>query len=581
MSSLTEALLSTLSVDLEDHLDPYQFCMSQAGEPIWPDATVNQVAAYQLASKLLSKFKVAGVIPEDACLGALEKFTAANDRCGSWELRLNDSIDEALWGELRVCLGNFFDPSDGGILSSAEDWVNRGGVGSGASIKALATDFFTKVFDSPLSYTKEDLLYIWERTVCKDDRWFYALAKSAMHHIPTAVEGNKLSFVMKNTKVARTICTEPTINMWLQLGQGKIIADRLSEVHGITLSRQQDVNRELAEAASNGADICTIDLASASDSISCGFLKAILPRSTYSALDLTRCPSSTLPSGEQVALNMISTMGNGYTFPLQTAIFAAVVHAAHRVAGVPLIKRGAYAERNFAVFGDDIICSKRAYRLVVRLLTICGFTVNVEKSFSQGLFYESCGADFFAGAPVRPFYIKGVDKQEDLYKAINGLNRWSAVTGILLPNSVAYLQRQLRGSRYYVPCYESDDAGIQVPFDKVPRRFIRHSYPGSAMYLCRVPETSWFGVPFVDFDEEAPASCIGSKSVLRNYNPLGLWISFLHGSVRGCKISVRQTEVAYKTRRKVTPHWDTLSPLLSRLKVGWSSWSGCVRATIQ
>jgi hypothetical protein len=46
----------------------------------------------------------------------------------------------------------------------------------------------------------------------------------------------------------------------------------------------------------------------------------------------------------------------------------------------------------------------------------------------------------------------------------------------------------------------------------------------------------------------------------RFYNPEGLLLAFLHGSVRDCRITLRQSEVRYHTKRGVTPNWDYLPP---------------------
>lgn len=582
MSSQTDALYSALKADLQAHVSPFQVSFLESGGAIWPDATLKQVASAQLMSKIFSKFTVRDEVSPVASQAALEKFLLVNNRGRDFEPHLNDEIDAQLLNEVKQTLWWFFNPDGYPLIDSYEEIIAKGGVGPGASLNAHGTDLYTKIFSSPLSFTKESLLISWEQTVSQDDRWFEALVSLYQGgRIPAAVDGNSLSFVSKNQQVARCICTEPTINMWYQLGIGAIITERLKSYFGIELSTQQDINRSMARSASNGADFCTIDLESASDCVTVGLLQAILPASALEWLMKVRSPVTRLPDGEVVTLNMVSTMGNGFTFPLQTAIFAAIVAAVYRNLDLPLVKRGSADKRTFAVFGDDIICSKQAYRTVVRLLAVCGFKVNEAKSFSQGLFYESCGGDYFDGHYVRAFYIKKLDCPQDTYKAINGLNRWSAIQGIPLVRTVSMLLSTLK-SPQWVPSYESDDAGIQVPLDLAPTSARKYIMPGLYSYKYSTPRKGFLDIKFIDieFDESTHVYAIDNKacgkSRRRLVNPSGLWLSFLIGCVRGYRITLRQRRVRYTTRRRVTPSWDARSPLHSRLEIGWRSWSDYV-----
>lgn len=564
----SDVLFSALRADLADHIDSYQFSLLEAGGAVWPDATWQQVACTSLYKKILSKCTEDGEPPEAACQAALTKFLSVNERCKGWKFVPEDERDEVLFGTLRDTLWHFFNPEGYSLLDSWEELVSLGGVGPGASVSARGDDLYTKVFDSPLTSTEVSLLDIWEHTVSADDRWFRALWASYHRHIPRTVGGNQLSFVSKNQLVARTICTEPTINMWFQLGIGAKMTERLRTFFNLNLSNQQDFNRLMAEAASRGADFCTIDLESASDSVSLGLLEAILPPGVLRYLLKTRSPTTRLPSGETVELGMVSTMGNGFTFPLQTIIFAAIVSSVYRFLGIPLKKRGMAAERNFAVFGDDIICSKAAYRLVVRLLALCGFKVNEDKSFSQGLFYESCGGDYFDGHSVRPFYIKRLSTHEDLYKAINGLNRWSAMTQVPLRHTVQVLLALCKVV-HWVPWDMADDAGIHVPLAMVrgkgaSPRCLQHGLVG---FSYRRPMRLYL---LVKEDYIQVRKGVGKR---RSYNPDGLWLSFLHGSVRGYQIGLRQRTVRYTTRRGVTPMWDSPSPQLRRQLADWRSFA--------
>jgi hypothetical protein len=64
------------------------------------------------------------------------------------------------------------------------------------------------------------------------------------------------------------------------------------------------------------------------------------------------------------------------------------------------------AARSVRVFGDDIIVPGVNSDDVKLLLTACHLVVNDDKSFSHGLFRESCGMDAFSGSDVTPAYVR-------------------------------------------------------------------------------------------------------------------------------------------------------------------------------
>jgi hypothetical protein len=404
------------------------------------------------------------------------------------------------------------------------------------------------MFDSPLSSTR-GLPEIWERCVVENDLFFAAEAARSYHYPHNVVDHSKYSFVNKTRTVARGICTEPSVNMWLQLGAGAILEDRLKSFFRIDFNGDKDrkipsqpeLNAELARVGSITDRLATIDLESASDSMALGMLAEMLPRSFLSVLLFLRCPKTRTPSGEELALNMVSTMGNGFTFPLQTMLFAAVVRGVASVVGCKL------DHSNFGVFGDDIICPSQMYRTVTRVLSILGFTVNASKSFVEGPFRESCGADFFLGQNIRGVYLKKLRSKQDFNVAINTLNRWSAKTGVFLSQTVHYLMEYTRF--WPVPLDESDDAGIQTPLCFATK--CRPSRGGNVYYKASVPRDWCFyilGDMVWTFREQ----------VRRRYNPAGLYISLLYGGIRGSRITLRQRNLRYGMKLKKSPRWDFL-----------------------
>jgi len=209
---------------------------------------------------------------------------------------------------------------------------------------------------------------------------------------------SRLSFVPKTALIDRAICIEPRWNVYLQLGIGGLIEKRLKR-YGMVLIRDQSRNSSFARRAWTDG-LATIDLSSASDTISTNLVLDLLADCDPLWLDLimkSRC-SHTVYRGRVIRLEKISSMGNGYTFPLESAIFYAFAWAAARVSGcrVP----------DITVYGDDIIVPRSCSSLLIESLQAFGFMVNTKKSFTSGDFFESCGQDYYRGREVRPVFLK-------------------------------------------------------------------------------------------------------------------------------------------------------------------------------
>ncbi len=232
--------------------------------------------------------------------------------------------------------------------------------------------------------------------------------------LPCTVRGNRFTTVPKDATKDRGICVEPQGNLWCQLGIGGHLKRRLSYV-GIRVDRNcagffslnggtttdesiwasdgQEVHKELAREGSLKGIWATIDLSNASDTICYELVRAVLPPEWFELLWACRSPY-TLINGVWVRLEKFSSMGNGFTFELETLIFLCLAAA---VTGELI------GERLFC-YGDDIVLPAEHFDDVMALLTACGLQPNMKKSYATGPFRESCGGDFFAGIPVRGYY---------------------------------------------------------------------------------------------------------------------------------------------------------------------------------
>lgn len=209
------------------------------------------------------------------------------------------------------------------------------------------------------------------------------------------VRSSKIRFVPKSAKTHRSIAIEPQLNILFQLGVGAEIASRLRR-EGVDI-RDQTRNQVAAREGSLHGGLATLDLSSASDLVSYWVVLDLLPIDWVDLLNTFRSATVSV-DGRTMRLGKFSTMGNGYTFPLETLIFYALSWGAQDIHCV--------GDNAVTVYGDDIIVPTRSVPLVTETLQAVGFRVNMTKSFWSGPFRESCGKDYFSGIDVRPFYLK-------------------------------------------------------------------------------------------------------------------------------------------------------------------------------
>lgn len=227
--------------------------------------------------------------------------------------------------------------------------------------------------------------------------------------------GNVALVVPKNAKTGRFICYEPHLNIPLQLSHGRVIRRKLKK-KGIDLD-DQSTNRRLALEGSRSNHLATIDLSSASDTMSTALVQFMLPHDWMDALEPLRSRSTFWPDVKAWVKNQkFSSMGNGYTFELESLVFFALAKGTAAELGVPLVPSG-----NFSVFGDDIIVPTSIYSQLVRVLNIAGFSTNSRKSFAYGPFRESCGINAFSGFVVNPPRVR--PEQRGLSLAVSFHNR--------------------------------------------------------------------------------------------------------------------------------------------------------------
>jgi hypothetical protein len=392
-----------------------QFCNS----PNNSDSLALRRAKYQI-SALLSRFQFKGDkdLRQAAAIG---KFLDAETACHDYNLsgyrdlvasktEFQTEVFTNAKGFLEKLLGNNCPTHE--ILTK---W-SRHGPGANLDTQGGQIDIYNKYLNWPYSCTQLALPYA-IFLIKSDKRWLGFLEddyrnknnipmhviidqKKFIQSLFTIVPGNKITFVPKNALTERSIAIEPAMNLFLQLGVDGFIRSRLKR-WDVDLD-SQDKNRQFARLGSLDSSLnsyVTLDLKAASDSISTKLVEILLPPNWYSYLMKLRSPSGTL-NGETISYEKISSMGNGYTFALESAIFTALTYGV-----VKAINGNCDPKTDFSIFGDDIIVRKRYVEKIISTFNRAGFQLNLEKSYYNGFVRESCGTDWIYGKPCRPIFL--------------------------------------------------------------------------------------------------------------------------------------------------------------------------------
>jgi len=417
------------------------------------------------ATKFLSKFKGLS-LDYDLDDVALKKFSEFEDVCRKTNRRFRDLGVDPLFRGSTVRLHNAVVRKISRILGdfSAEDFFLDANWGPGAStlIKRKSASSVNK-FQCETGITRDlysllpsgtfELVY---------PHWGRHLDESGF---PRFQVGNKVVTVPKDASTNRVIAIEPGINLWFQKSVGDIMRRKLLKV-GVDL-RNQSVNQVLSRQGSVSGALATVDLRSASDSIALAVVEELLPPRWFSVLDSCRSHYGTL-KGELVKWNKFSSMGNGFTFPLQSLIFYAIAKCCAEDTNTDL---------PVSVYGDDVILPTSSFELFRQMLDFYGFSVNPKKTYVSSYFRESCGAHWFAGCDVKPVYLK--DKLSSIcaiYRLANAVRRFA------------------HRSMNSIGCCASQRPVFDLLVSMVPK-----------VFRLRIPETLGDGGFISNFDEAAPS----------------------------------------------------------------------------
>lgn len=443
LTKLAEALNSALSAYLPINLRNAEVGTIDPHSMLDSDCTPHEFAcAYQMQA-LLKKCPTGNTSDkqkQDAV--ALAKFIDAETRCRSFN---QGGFRTLTWPEDDSTLLNLLNLARreierviGSELPSLSSLTLSARPGPGATfiplpkhLKGATTVYYKLNLGEHLAVSYKALPFA-VYLIQQDKRWLRALEETyrsflyfesgplplnwLMSLIRIEDDVNKVVFIPKNENESRGIAIELGLNVQLQLGVDGYIRSQLKPF-GVNLDSQVHNQNLARDGVLRG--LSTLDLRSASDGVSLELCKLLLPPEWFEYLCLLRSSKGTLPDGTIVEYEKISSMGNGYTFALESLIFYAITKAAALCCGHRLKKS------EFAIYGDDIIVPQDLALITIEALNACGFSVNTDKTFIAGRFRESCGADYVDGIDVRPIFIKDLPEYvDDLYGIYNRLRGW-------------------------------------------------------------------------------------------------------------------------------------------------------------
>lgn len=203
----------------------------------------------------------------------------------------------------------------------------------------------------------------------------FEVFKVKLRQITELTHGSRFIAINKNNEKDRPGNCEPFGNILVQKSIGSGIRKTLNSEVGIDLDQLQHSHRVRIA----NLNIATIDLSDASDSVTLALCEFLLPKHVYKLILQARSAMVLGLDGCYYIPKKVSSMGNGFTFELMSMILTAICRTLDVTA---------------TVYGDDIIISKDKAERLIQLLNEVGFSVNEEKSFIDGPFRESCGANW-------------------------------------------------------------------------------------------------------------------------------------------------------------------------------------------
>lgn len=242
--------------------------------------------------------------------------------------------------------------------------------------------------------------------------------------------------VPKTLKSPRIIAIEPCCIQYVQQGISRALVKAIesSKIAGGHVNfTDQTINQNLALIASATGQYATIDLSDASDRVPWSLAREMFRchPDFQDAIDACRSTSAELPDGRIISpLKKFASMGSALCFPVEAMYFYTIcVVALLRAQNLPVTFQNAFkVSRDVYVYGDDIIVPNTYATIVLDYLQKYNCKVNLNKTFVNGCFRESCGVDAYAGKLVTPVYVRRTRPEHK--RQVSELLSWVATSNL-------------------------------------------------------------------------------------------------------------------------------------------------------
>lgn len=576
-SAFSTVLFDKLCSDLGFHHIDSEARFDPSYQLRWNDLGPDEFARAALLRSIFKKSEVE--VSHDAAELTMLSFLEANQACAEWEIPKDPKLSVGFSiAYARDALKNWFEPQCGTELELTMASIEREArFGPGASLGhgKVPHLFYFKVGDAPMFAASEYVrswynLSVQHNPLCEAAE----LARNAKHGPIQLAEFGNLTMVPKSHSKMRIVVTEPSANTYFQLGAGKVIERVLDKRTSTNLSTQPFFNAKMAEVGSRNGSYATVDMKQCSDYIALPLVKYMFPKSVTQWVNTLRTPAVKADGYGIIRLNMASTMGNGFTFPLQTALLLGVVYGVYKTLDIPFEPCTIDGLGTYGVFGDDVVVLRESFPLFVQTVEALGMIVNKDKSFCDGAFRESCGHDYFDGREVRGVYIRKYETPQDFISIFNRLIMWSSRHTCHLTETLSFLKEVIGDNFSLVPPDESVDSGIMCP---LPSEYPNEE--GLWSYTCFIPAPSSFQVePWEEYEGLCSSQLRKGKwkrfiRAVESYcggviNQPALLKALLYGGLRRGKLIFKANKpIRYRKVVKVTPRWGyTENPLCAEMR---------------
>jgi len=246
---------------------------------------------------------------------------------------------------------------------------------------------------------------------------------------------------------------------------------------GVIDLNNQERNQVAAQIGSLTNLLATVDWSQASDTNSVELSRALLPSAHFEFLDKIRAKWMQI-GNKRFKSNIMFTMGFSATFLIESVIFTAIGRAAVALAWNFAPDEARKFFRNYkralaSVFsyGDDLIMPSFAMGALEMIANHLGLKINVDKSYSDSPYRESCGKEYYNGVDITTEYFPRGTSSTRLAELIglqHKLYMYPTVNAFLIEKCGVYrrhLTQNFIGSPYMdIWGYQSPEVSHRAPY---------------------------------------------------------------------------------------------------------------------